>query len=106
MAKASLSATWPFRPTRAPPLALAALLLYQGASAARMLDLDSLRPVLLLPAPYPEIVAQRHALNGQGFYTPISGDQCWYAPFPCAPYLDSKLELRGETMEDGFRIRP
>ncbi|MBQ0027448.1 MAG: hypothetical protein KBS96_02480 [Lachnospiraceae bacterium] len=36
---------------------------------------------------------------------PVSGDQTGYEPFPSAPYSDaaSRIELRGATLEDGFR---
>lgn len=86
-------------------LALIALLLYQGVSAARMVKSDDLRPVLLLPQPYPTAAVEPHSVGGLTIYTPETGDQCWYEAFPCAPRIDPALELRGERVVDGFRLR-
>lgn len=86
-------------------LALIVLLLYQGTSAARMANLDALRPILVLPQPYPSAEAEPHTLNGLTIYTPTANEWCWYDPFPCVPQIDSALETRGERLVDGFRLR-
>lgn len=86
-------------------LALFVLLLYQGASLSRMASLDDLRQLMLLPHAYPTVEAEPHILSDVTIYTPTAGDQCWYDPFPCAPSIDSALELRGEGFTDGFRLR-
>lgn len=38
---------------------------------------------------------------------PLKGDQTGYLPFPSAPYgnVDSRIELRGDSLKDGFRSK-
>lgn len=38
---------------------------------------------------------------------PVEGDQCSYDVFPCIPYklMIERLELRGTTLKDGFRVK-
>jgi hypothetical protein len=38
-------------------------------------------------------------------FLPVNGDQCWYATFPCTPYIIKGLSMRGPVMEDGFFIK-
>lgn len=46
--------------------------------------------------------------DGVRVWYPVEGDQSSYDVFPCAPYVSmiKKLELRGEGLADGFRIKP
>jgi hypothetical protein len=57
---------------------------------------------------YPVVSTNSFLVDGQTLYMPVSGDQCWYDPFPCAPYLArglaQGLHLRGAKFEDGFHI--
>lgn len=43
-------------------------------------------------------------LNGLIIYVPMEGDQCFEQCLPCTPYFNDRLELRGETLQDGFRV--
>jgi hypothetical protein len=36
--------------------------------------------------------------------TRIKHGQCWNASLPCTPYPNRKLELRGQNLENGFKI--
>lgn len=44
-------------------------------------------------------------LNGLTIYVPAKGDQCFEQCLPCAPYFNDRLEMRGETLQDGFRMK-
>ncbi len=61
---------------------------------------------VLLPADYPSPSALREeTVGGLRVQVPFPNDRCWYHPFPCAPTPDPRLELRGRTLADGFRLR-
>ena len=38
-------------------------------------------------------------------YSPDSGDQCYDHCIPCSPYLDKKMEFRGFSLGEGFRMK-
>jgi hypothetical protein len=46
-------------------------------------------------------------LEGFTVSIPRKGDQCWDTPIPCVPahLIENNLELRGQSIEDGFRIK-
>jgi hypothetical protein len=52
------------------------------------------QPVLLFP------------LGKLQIYRPVTGDQCWDTQIPCTPILGSRIEGRGLSLKDGFRIVP
>ncbi len=37
-------------------------------------------------------------------YSPVKTDRCFDCCFPCSPYLKNGLELRGRSLQEGFRI--
>jgi len=39
------------------------------------------------------------------YYTPDQSDRCWDAPLPCTWKLPEGVEMRGETLKEGFRVR-
>lgn len=45
---------------------------------------------------------------GVKVWIPAEGDQCSADVFPCVPYrkMVERVELRGTTLKDGFRIKP
>ncbi|HYH46462.1 MAG TPA: hypothetical protein VEG34_12325, partial [Thermoanaerobaculia bacterium] len=60
----------------------------------------------LVPADYPLPNGLREAtLGGLRVQVPFPNDRCWYHPFPCTPMPDPRLEPRGRTLADGFRLR-
>jgi len=60
---------------------------------------------LLLPADYITVNTNKTTLQTLDIYMPIGDDKCFYYAFPCTPYLDKGLDLRGDKLEDGFRIK-
>lgn len=64
-------------------------------------DLD----FLIGPMDYPSIKTNSKIIDQQKIYKPEKGDQCWNSAFPCTPYLHPQLELRGESLQMGFKIR-
>ncbi len=52
-----------------------------------------------------EIIYNGQRLNRIIIYYPDRGDQCFDQPLPCTPYPNSRLEMRGESLQDGFRIK-
>lgn len=53
---------------------------------------------------YENFEAQSYEVEGATFYYPVQGDRIGYDAFPSSPY-EVKLELRGESVEDGFRYK-
>jgi hypothetical protein len=41
----------------------------------------------------------------KSIYIPVDNDWCGYEPFPCTPYQNPLLELRGIEIKDGFMIK-
>ncbi len=37
-------------------------------------------------------------------FVPVNDDRCYCQPLPCTPYYNEKLILRGETLQEGFRV--
>lgn len=37
-------------------------------------------------------------------FVPINDDRCYCQPLPCTPYYNVNLILRGETLQEGFRV--
>jgi hypothetical protein len=52
-------------------------------------------------------VTARRTSSGLTVYVPASGDQCWDAPLPCGPAVNSRLRLREPgNMRSGFVLAP
>jgi hypothetical protein len=47
----------------------------------------------------------QHTIDNYIIYTPIGTDQCFGQPIPCAPIILPNLELRGKSLQEGFRIK-
>jgi hypothetical protein len=60
----------------------------------------------VVPADYPVPATRRVALANFAALAPVSRDLCWYRPFPCTPFPDPAIELRGAGLAQGFRTRP
>ncbi|MFA6082413.1 MAG: hypothetical protein WC773_03310 [Patescibacteria group bacterium] len=57
---------------------------------------------LKYPADYP-VTAVEDRLGTGTVWSPVNGDQCWYATLPCTPYPNGTMTLRGESLKNGFR---
>ena len=44
-------------------------------------------------------------LGNFNLYIPVKDDRCYCQPLPCTPYYNDKLILRGETLQQGFKIQ-
>lgn len=44
-------------------------------------------------------------INNTIIFIPQESNQCFDQQIPCVPYYNSNLELRGENIKDGFRIK-
>ena len=44
-----------------------------------------------------------YEINSVTIYVPLEGDRCYDIDFPCTPYPDSTLVLRGNTLRQGFK---
>jgi hypothetical protein len=61
---------------------------------------------LILPKknPIPSILKfKTYEMSGVTIYVPLEGDRCYDIDFPCTPYPDSTLVLRGNTLRHGFK---
>ena len=82
-----------------------AILGYQLFTLAFSLDFRTLRERALLPADYPHLPSEPCRMRNTTVLTP-SADAwmaCWYLPFPCTPHCEAGVELRGDSLQDGFR---
>lgn len=50
------------------------------------------------------IVFDIYNLDHIKLYTPIGTDKCFDCCIPCTPYLKEGLQLRGNSLQDGFKI--
>jgi hypothetical protein len=58
------------------------------------LFLSAPRPFLLAWPVMPSASTQPiQTANGTVIYVPVTGDQCWLAPLPCTPHLESHLQV-------------
>lgn len=48
---------------------------------------------------------EQHSINNIKFYTPKKGDQCFDQCLPCLPYFDKRIEMRGKSLDKGFKMR-
>jgi len=85
----------------------ATLLLY-GHLHRQFLQMGAVEPVAgngwCMPVSYFEKKVVRHTAPFI-YYTPDQSDRCWDAPLPCTWQLPEGVELRGETLKEGFRVR-
>jgi hypothetical protein len=58
----------------------------------------------LSPMPFPWVSTTLSPLEGVDLFVPAEGDQCWLSAFPCTPYIQPGLTLRGEDISSGFKI--
>lgn len=48
---------------------------------------------------------QRETITGVKVWIPVEGDQCWDSDLPSTPYFKSNLDLRGDSLHEGFILR-
>jgi len=69
-----------------------------------IIDYPALTQHLIFPAAYPRPEAVIVNVGNFQVNVPKIGDQCWMTPLPCTPYPNPKLQMRGSTFADGFRM--
>ncbi|MHC1705882.1 MAG: hypothetical protein AB9842_00020 [Bacteroidales bacterium] len=57
------------------------------------------------PAAFPTTSMDTRQLNGISINIPVKGVNCYDYPIPCSPALSERLELRGASVKQGFRIK-
>jgi hypothetical protein len=60
---------------------------------------------ILHPAGVPTVPLKQEKIHGATIYLPQTGNQCWDAALPCTPSFQQSLRLRGDNLQDGFRIQ-
>ncbi len=54
---------------------------------------------------YPEAeLTTKKTIDNTIIYMPVKDGSCYNAPLPCTPFFNPKLEMRGKSLQDGFRI--
>jgi hypothetical protein len=76
---------------------------YQGMLLYKMRDLSVYKGYWLLPASYQIIQTEARMMGNFYVDVPVSGVQCGYFAFPCAPVARQDVFLRGDSFELGFR---
>ncbi|MCR5106640.1 MAG: hypothetical protein K6B28_00600 [Lachnospiraceae bacterium] len=61
---------------------------------------------LVYPSDYKAFECEEISINGITFYRPLEGDEAGYDAFPESPHFDpAYIELRGDDLKDGFRMK-
>ena len=78
---------------------------YQGYVLYRSVEVRTLSERLILPADYPHLPSQPCKILNATVFTPSveAWSECWYAPFPCTPHCEAGIEMRGNSLQDGYR---
>lgn len=63
----------------------------------------SLISSIIYPKSYPIYNLETHSLNGNTLYISKQNSTCWTS-FPCSYYMLENCELRGNSLEEGFRV--
>jgi len=86
------------------PLTLLSLMiLFQGYMFATSLDTATLPQRVLLPADYLPSRADPCPIYNGTVFCRKEGGQCNYDDFPCIPSPRPNVEMRGPSLQDGFR---
>jgi len=67
------------------------------------MGLSNLSNRILLPADYPPSITQPCPIGDATIYCAQKLSQCNYEAFPCIPKPKNQVELRGLSLQDGFR---
>ncbi len=87
-------------------LLFSSLIFYQGCSLITSLDTASLVQRVRLPADYLPSHADPCPLRSGTVFCRREGFQCNYGNFPCIPSPRPNVEMRGSSLQDGFRYAP
>jgi hypothetical protein len=88
-----------------PAVLLVIFSLYIGYVLVRSVEIRTLRERLVLPADYPHLPSQPCQIINATVFTPApeAWSECWYWPYPCTPHCEAGIEMRGKSLQDGYR---
>ncbi len=84
---------------------------YGGVEFYRKRSIRSEIGLLHRPVPinmilkHDQIIFNEYKIGNTILSVPQATDRCIDQPLPCTPYYNSNLEMRGDNIEDGFRIK-
>lgn len=52
-----------------------------------------------------EATFTKHSIEDLIIFSPDIDNRCFDQELPCMPYFDSRIEIRGESLQDGFRMK-
>jgi len=89
-------------------LMISMLMLYQGSVLYHSIDLDSFAARVLIPADYDSLSTSPCTIHNYSLFCAEWYNICGYDAFPCIPpsSADPQVELRGQSIRDGFRSIP
>ena len=70
-----------------------------GYQKPKMISLTGIEPITTVE------LKQLETKTGIKVWFPIEGNQCWYSPLPSTPDYKPNLDLRGNSIQEGFVIR-
>jgi hypothetical protein len=91
-------------PFKMPSFALPVLgALLSGFLLFKLFADGSLQQGLLKPKPYPNEILEERSLGNFKFHVSKQTNLCW-DKFPSTYYFIDSVELRGKSVEEGFRV--
>ena len=86
------------------PLLLLILIIFQTSTLIKSFELETIGDRILLPMDYHSLpTSPCSGYNFQLFCADFYSE-CWYEPFPCIPYANPAVGLRGNQLTDGFKV--
>jgi hypothetical protein len=88
-----------------PAVLLVIFSLYVGYVLVRSVEFRTLKERLVLPADYPHLPSQPCQIRNAKVLSPAPEAyfECWYWPFPCTPHCEAGIEMRSNSLQDGYR---
>ncbi len=83
--------------------ALLVFLVYKGGNLVESIAASSGQDYYLWQQDYYTGAFESYEIDGTEFYYPLEYGQIGYSKFPAAPYERYDVELRGKSLQDGFR---
>ncbi len=93
-------------PAFIPTMFVITAILFQGGILLTSAQRSTLRQRLLLPADYLPSRAEPCPIRNGVVFCRKKGYQCNYDNFPCIPVPHPNVEMRGPSLQDGFRYVP
>lgn len=79
------------------------IVVFQGWVLYNVSDLQIMRENAVLPADYPIVSTKPCELRNTTMLCAESWDACWYDVFPCVPFADPMVKMRGDDLREGFK---